>query len=216
MPTPRQGYYLADGTTRVPSVTTITGRFKDSGGLIHWAWSQGRDGKDFREERDIAADAGTLAHALVEAHVRGQDPEPLLVSAEPAIRRQGEQGYQNWLVWAEQTKIIVEPWETPVVCEHYRYGGTPDAVLYLDGKAALGDWKTGGTYVDHLMQLAAYGHLLEDHNVHIQGGYHLCRFSREAGDFSHHYYGELSDAWEMFLLLRKAYDLDSILKRRVR
>jgi len=36
MPTPAKGYRLKDGT-RVPGTTTITGRFKDSGGLIHWA-----------------------------------------------------------------------------------------------------------------------------------------------------------------------------------
>jgi len=36
MPTPRKGYYT-DAGKRVPGVTTIIGRFKDSGGLIHWA-----------------------------------------------------------------------------------------------------------------------------------------------------------------------------------
>lgn len=36
MPTPRQGYYNAKGE-RVPGVTTVLGRFKDSGALIHWA-----------------------------------------------------------------------------------------------------------------------------------------------------------------------------------
>lgn len=36
MPTPKKGYYTSSGL-RVPGVTTIIGRFKDSGGLIHWA-----------------------------------------------------------------------------------------------------------------------------------------------------------------------------------
>lgn len=36
MPTPRSGYYNANGD-RVPSVTTVLSRFKDSGALIHWA-----------------------------------------------------------------------------------------------------------------------------------------------------------------------------------
>ena len=36
MPTPRSGYRTADGQ-RCPSVTTICNRFKESGGLIHWA-----------------------------------------------------------------------------------------------------------------------------------------------------------------------------------
>lgn len=42
MPTPKQGYYL-DGK-RVPSVTTIISRFKESGGLIHWSWQCAWDG----------------------------------------------------------------------------------------------------------------------------------------------------------------------------
>jgi hypothetical protein len=36
MPTPKKGYYTQKGE-RVPGVTTILGRFKDSGALIHWA-----------------------------------------------------------------------------------------------------------------------------------------------------------------------------------
>lgn len=36
MPTPKQGYYTEAGK-RVPSVTTVISRFKDSGALIHWA-----------------------------------------------------------------------------------------------------------------------------------------------------------------------------------
>lgn len=39
MPTPKQGYYLADGT-RVPGVTTIIGGVKCGGiePLLHWSW----------------------------------------------------------------------------------------------------------------------------------------------------------------------------------
>ena len=50
MATPKQGYWLEG--QRLPSVTTVLSRFKDSGGLIHWAWSLGKEGKDYREERD--------------------------------------------------------------------------------------------------------------------------------------------------------------------
>ena len=109
MPTPRKGYYLADGTTRVPSVTTITGRFKDSGGLIYWAWQQGVDGKDFREERDKAAEAGSLSHAMVEADIKGQNPKELLLAAPENVRAGGMQGYQNWRTWIDQSKAEVIP-----------------------------------------------------------------------------------------------------------
>lgn len=42
MATPSGGYRNKDGK-RVPSVTTVLGRFKDSGGLIKWAYNQGRE-----------------------------------------------------------------------------------------------------------------------------------------------------------------------------
>jgi hypothetical protein len=63
------------GGKRVPSVTTIISRFKDSGGLIHWAWQQGMDGLDYRETRDKAALAGHLAHYLMELDARGKTKE---------------------------------------------------------------------------------------------------------------------------------------------
>lgn len=38
MPTPKTGYYTAAGV-RVPGVTTVLGRFKESGALIYWSWN---------------------------------------------------------------------------------------------------------------------------------------------------------------------------------
>ncbi len=67
-----------------------------------------------------------------------------------------------------------------------------------------------------LIQLAAYNLLwLENHpDRPLTGGFHLCRFSKENGDFSHHYWPNLDDAREQFILLRRAYDLDKQLKKR--
>lgn len=39
---PPGGYRLADGT-KVPSVTTVLGRFKEGGGLMQWAYKTGRE-----------------------------------------------------------------------------------------------------------------------------------------------------------------------------
>ena len=79
------------------------------------------------------------------------------------------------------------------------------------------DIKTSnGVYRDNLLQVAAYGYLWAANNPpdQITGGYHILRFSKENGDFSHHFYPDLSEAWEMFVLLRKAYDIDLRLKKR--
>ena len=65
MPHPKQGYKTQDGK-RAPGVTTIIGRFKDSGGLLWWAFEQGKAAErgeinSLYDKRDEAGDAGTLA-----------------------------------------------------------------------------------------------------------------------------------------------------------
>src|SRR2546429_6791259 len=67
---PKEGYQLADGT-KVPGVTTIIGRFKESGALMQWAFQQGRAGKaKLYEDAEKAADIGTYVHELVRAWSR--------------------------------------------------------------------------------------------------------------------------------------------------
>ena len=221
MPRPANGkYYLADGVTVVPSVTTITGRFKEAGGLLQWAYKQGVAGKELYEARDIAAEAGSLVHAMVEARLKGGEPEEeLLKAGSQETASQARQGFENYLAWESQTGMKVLSLEEPMVDEGLRYGGTPDAAtIEINGELALADWKTGGVYIDHLVQLAAYRHLWNANhpNAPINGGFHLVRFSRDSGDWADHYFGELDDAFQMFKLLRDAWDFDARLKKRVK
>ena len=101
--------------------------------------------------------------------------------------------------------------------ERHRYGGTPDAIGVVNNQLVLLDWKTSnGIYADHLIQLAAYGHLWNENypDQPITGGFHLLRFSKQKGDFGHHHFAALDEAWEQFLLFRRAYDINKILKAR--
>jgi hypothetical protein len=61
---PHQKYFLSDGT-QVPGGSTICKIGDDPSALIHWAWKLGSEGKDYRKERDKAADIGTIAHFLI-------------------------------------------------------------------------------------------------------------------------------------------------------
>lgn len=215
MPTAKNGYYLADGKTRVPSVTTVIGRFKESGGLIHWAWWLGKEGKDYRQERDNAAEAGTLAHAAVEAWIHGAN---FSFSGDPEICKRAQMAFDAFLEWADQTKLRVTHTEMPLVSEKYRFGGTFDAIL-LGNKRAMGDWKSSnGIYGEYLIQVAAYGKLWEEHfpNEPIDGGFHLLRFDKKHGDFTHKWWGELDRAWDAFLHLRELYEIDKELKQRAK
>ena len=214
MPTKSGGYFLKDGT-RVPSVTTVLSRYKEAGGLIHWAWDLGKQGKDYREVRDAAADAGTLAHQMIEQWSQGAQPS---ITGDPEVVKKAEQAFGAFLEWAGQTHLQIVQSEVSLLSEKHRFGGTLDAML-VNGKLSLGDWKSANAvYSDNLMQLAAYGILWEENNPDkpITGGFHLMRFSKNEGDFEHRWFGDLTDARECFLLLRQAYDYDKKLKQRVR
>jgi hypothetical protein len=219
---PTQVYRLESGE-RVPSVTTVLGRFKDSGGLIAWAHRLGLEGKDYRQVRDEAANAGTLAHAAIEKWINGAE-EPLVDAADetPGVTAEiilkAKSGFNAFLMWANQTKLKVVAQEEALVSEKHRFGGCLDAVLEIDGKLSLGDWKTSNRlYRDYLCQIAAYGELWNENHPDkpIDGGFHLCRFSKDHADFDHRYFSELGDAWLMFRHLRAALELDKKLKKRV-
>lgn len=229
MPTPRQGYRAADGV-RIPSVTTILSRFKESGALMKWAYSQGREhgrmealGQDapasLYAETSKAADIGTAAHAMVEVSINGGQPNMVASYLElpDDQRAKARSSFDNYQRWARMSKLEILHQELPLISEEYRFAGTPDAIGIVDGQLCLVDWKTSNAvYSDYLLQLAAYRHLWEVNHPDqvLVGGFHLCRFSKDHGDFAHHHYAELDDAWEMFKHLRAAYGYDYGIKRR--
>ena len=212
MPTPKQGYYL-DGE-RVPSVTTILGRFKDSSALIKWAYNQGKAGVELYASRDEACEIGTLVHAMVEADIHGQPHPDIPAALEERVRL----AYGAWRAWWAQSGLEVFATEQQMV-SRLGYGGTPDAVgRNTAGQVVLLDWKTSnGAYVDYLVQLAAYSHLWDENHPDqkITGGAHLLRFSKEDGGFHHHYWPDVSLGWDQFLLFLQAYRLDKELKKKL-
>lgn len=221
MPHPTGGYKI-DGE-RVPGVTTIIGRFKDSSALLYWAFEQGKAAQRgeierLYDKRDEAAEAGTLAHAMVEAHIH-KLPLPDLSIHPEHVAQQAQQGFDNYIQWSDNNRITIVHQEIELVSNTYRFGGCLDAVGWdAVGRTCLLDWKTSnGVYPDYLIQLGAYALLWEEAYPHkpIDGGFHLCRFSKEHADFTHHYWSELDDAKAQFLKYRECYDLDKKLKKRV-
>lgn len=210
-------YRLADGSV-VPGVTTIVNRFKDAGGLIHWAWNQGMEGIDYRRTRDDAGDSGTLAHDMIEAHIHGETRDDSRDNRyAPEILERAKKSLSNFIAWAEQTKLEITTTELPLVSETHRFGGTLDALGEVMGKLCLVDWKTSsGVYADYIVQVAAYVKLYEERypNVRLEA-VHLARFDKEYDGFHHHQWGRavIEDGWKYFVLARQMYDLDRQLKK---
>lgn len=213
MPTAPKGYFLADGT-KVPSVTTVLSRFKESGGLIHWAWKLGCEGKDYRQVRDTAASIGTIAHEMVECDIRGREFDASQYDA--ALVAKARNSFEAFLEWRGAVNLIPAETEIRLVSEKHRYGGTPD-VFFVHGKRTLGDWKSSDKiYPEYMVQLAAYRELWnETHpNDLCEPGGHLLRFDKTHGDFHHHFWRDLDEAWEAFKHMRALYDLMKGLEKR--
>ena len=214
MARPKGGYKLKDGT-RVPGTTTITGRYKDSAGLIHWAWDLGMNGVDYRAARDQAADAGTLAHDMIEARICGRDP--FAVEGDPEQFEKARQAYDSFEEWFAGTRIKIVATEMPLVSEIHRFGGTPDGLgEEVSGAFCLLDWKSSNKiYPEYLLQLAAYRQLVEENGIcGCIERFHLLRVGKEFCDFHHHSWPReaLDPAWRAFGLMRDLYDLDKRLK----
>lgn len=210
-------YRMKDGSP-VPGVTTICDRFKEAGGLIHWAWSQGMEGIDYRRTRDDAGDSGTLAHDMIEAYIHGEERDAARDDRyDPLILERARKALGNFQTWAEQTKLRITVTELPLVSEEHRFGGTLDALGEVMGKLCLVDWKTSsGVYTNYLVQVAAYVYLYEEHHPGVRlDAVHLLRFDKEHDGFHHHQWGRsvIDDAWKYFLLARAMFDLDKRLKK---
>lgn len=219
MPTPRAGYFV-DGV-KVPSVTTIIGRFKESGALLQWAFKQGQSGAaSLYDERDKAAEIGTMAHAMCDAMMTQRDPMAVLSGFGPTVEQaqKASTAFEAYQTWFRQQGCEAISAETPLVSRAHMFGGTPDFVLRMpDGKLALGDLKTSNAiYRDYLLQVAAYGILWNETRPDdpINGGFHILRLGKEEPDFEHRYFADLADAADLFLTLRKAYAADLALKKR--
>ncbi len=215
------GGYRIDGK-RVPGVTTILSRFKESGALIHWAWNEGVEGRDYRTTRDSAADAGTCCHAMIEADWHGKEFDRS--DYKPDILEKADHAFLAYLEWKEQVNLEVVGAEEQMLSRKYLFGGTPDAVM-VAGKLLMGDYKTSnGVYADHLIQVGGGYSLLYEETYPDKPleGVVIVRFSKpkEADDpisFHHHHYSAeiIPILQKQFLLFREAYDLDKRIKKLV-
>jgi hypothetical protein len=95
---------------------------------MYWAWSQGKDGKDYRETAANAADAGTLAHRMVECDLRGI-PFSVEEWYERETIRKAQSAFEAYKSWKKQTNLKVKSLEIPFTSAEFMYGGTPDGII---------------------------------------------------------------------------------------
>jgi hypothetical protein len=198
-------YRTADGA-QVPGVTTVLGSSLGwkTPGLIHWAWKLGIEGKDYKAERNRAADVGSLAHACAEARIIGK-PLPALPEEH---RAKVEGALSAFDAWRAESRIDLVASEVPLISEAHHYGGCIDAVGVFDGVAQLVDFKSSkDLYPDQICQVAAYASLWTENHPDLPiRAWHILRWG-PGGDFHHHALNaeQIAAGWRVFLAALQIY-----------
>ena len=179
---------------RIPSVTTITGALTNPGGLCHWANKLGKEGKDYQEELNKAANTGTFAHKAIECHIKG---ESYAIKDDEA-----KQALESWQDWNKSIDIQYVALEVALYCDcplHPPYGGTVDCIAEMGTGLCVVDWKTSKSiYVDYVFQVVAYAHLWEKGRLVYDkmpvanlgetiSGYHILKCDKETYSFTDKY-----------------------------
>ena len=204
-------YKLADGTL-IPGVTTPLGVLAKPA-LIPWANALGLQGIKVREYVDQLAEIGTLAHAMVQAHLQGVKPDVQDYTSSQVSR--AENSLLSFFEWEKSHRLKPLLLEKPLISEKYRFGGTVDCYGYLDGVATLIDFKTSkAIYDEHFYQVSAYWKLLEEAGFLVERAMILQIGREETEGFSVKVVGALSREWEIFLHALAIYELKKNGKRK--
>ena len=151
--------YVYNGT-KVPRVTSILSRMIHNDYLMDWANSLGFRKKKYREALQEAADIGTCTHEAIENFLSNNQEDVQITFV----------GFKMW--WDNLLKnntVDILGTEQKIVCQWF--GGTYDALLKINGKIYLVDWKTSNHVTsNYFLQLSAYRFILYTiYNINIDG-----------------------------------------------
>jgi len=199
---------------KLPSVSAIINRFKESGALIGWAYKMGREGKDLRAARELTV--GVIVEQMVEAHLLGQAAPSPPPEATAGDLERARVAFSGFATWATENEVELLERQVEFTSHTHRFTGRVDALLSIRGARVIADWKvTSGIFLDHLLQLAAYRIALRGLDGDAAPSRAaLIHISKDAGLVTPHEWDAetLATAEQMFLTLRAAWDLDKALK----
>jgi len=176
-------YVLSNGEV-VPSVTQILSAVIAKPGLQRWANQLGLNNKSLDSENKSTLDVGKLLHAYIQADLEGAIVDE--VGYTPEQISLAKKSFAQYLRWKDGKQIKAIKTEYIMVSEKYRYGGTIDALLEIDGELTLLDWKTS-THIslDYKLQVAAYLYLLQEQNI-MPSRVGVLRLPKTDGEFEYY------------------------------
>lgn len=206
---------------RVPGVTTITGVLAKPA-LVPWANKLGLQGVEVAKYVDDLAEIGTLAHYMIECHVKNQIVvneiiKPDLSDYSKNQIDSAETSFLKYLDWENKNDVKYIASELQLVSENHQYGGQVDIYAEVNGKKTLIDIKTcKAIYSDHYLQVGGgYAILLEENGYKVDD-VRIVRVGRseEEGHEAEDKQVPLIDVnKKKFLLCREIYELNKIIKK---
>ena len=197
------------GGKRIPSVTTILGVTNYGGkygALMGWQRKELLAGNDPQAVKGEAAKIGTLAHLMIEAHLKEKKLDTGAFSQDQI--KVAKVAYRSYLKWEKIHKPETVAVEEHLTHGYYRYGGTIDYQCIIGGVPPLIDFKSSNAvYLDHRLQVAAYQQLVKHRKGFLPDTW-ILHLGKDIAKFGDHHYPDLSLEWEAFKLGLKAYVLN--------
>ena len=202
-------YKLAGERTYLISATAATNIIDKSRFLIPWAvglagvfirqYLENASGAQFTAEelypvieealkqhqvkKEEAAGVGELIHRFAEEFAKAKIESRDIPDIEEADERVIK-GICAFLDWYNANNITFLESEKIVYSKEHGFVGITDAVIELDGKKIILDYKSSkGIYSDQYYQLAAYWLAYEEENGKLDGAM-ILHFDKENGDFN--------------------------------
>jgi hypothetical protein len=222
---------LKDEKKYLVGVTTACGMLDKSAPLLIWAERLTRDflfdklskGESITEQLineaieqrkvkiDKASDIGTQIHNWIEEYITNQNPTSKLNTLLIPEDQNVAQGVIAFLDWVTTNKIEFIATEEIVYSRIHNYVGRFDAIIKLDGKLYLIDFKSSnGVYPEYRYQTSGYVKAYnEEHGTDIKGRM-IIKLGKETGDFEAVEFdeSELDFDFECFLGLLKLKEAD--------
>src|SRR3990167_9267980 len=213
-------YKNKDGV-RVPGTTTITG-VMEKPALVPWANKLGLQGIEVGKYVDDLATIGTLAHYLIECHIRsqieGKKIEPDLSDYTPNQVDSAENCFIKFIDWESKNKVVYLKSELGLVSETYQFGGTVDAYAIVNCRKTLLDFKScKGIYSEHFTQVAGgYSVLLIDNGLPVED-IRIIRVGRteeEGKEAEERQASQVDLHVKRFHICRELYEVNKLLNRK--
>ncbi len=206
-----QKYFV--GEVQVPGVTTVLNILAKPA-LIPWANRLGLEGIAVGAYVDSLASIGTCAHALLEAKLKGEEAD--LSDYTPNEVEAARRSAGKYDEWCKGKTVEVVGSEIQMVSQKYRFGGTADALLRIDGVLTVVDLKSGkgAIYDENLYQAAAYAELAKENGWPVEA-VRILKFGRidEEGQ-AERTLTEWAPYWEVFLAALSVYQAQKAISKK--